>query len=1092
MDRQRVVTELKEKTIALRTIQFGWECRDNVFSIEWERVCEAKCELYFHEERREFHIKLYQGSQARIMSIKASNVSWASAGLDKSTQPPLPILFITLNYPPAYESEPCGLERSIEQLVLMAISNNSAGTVLRQRWSHFDIGHIPYAPFVSTAIRLICHDPSDLALFRSLCRHAHMQADDYLYPVEYRDLFAPDVQEAYDAWVRRLPWKVAFQVEALVRGLLVDMKEAMGLHTKISRMVRAKGESHTALFLRHFATQAKTLFWYTDDSRGPTETVDSLFARCEREYMPVQRRRRRGPPVSDVFDCLHVTVTPTTHHLDGPYPERSNRVMRMYPNNHDCFVRVNFVDETDLQLRFDREVDGRAFTKRRVGTVLADGIHIAGRRFEFLAYSQSALKEHAVWFMKEFTLPDGTVVNPSTIISGLGEFNHDGQLIYCPARYGARISQAFTATDSSILVEPEEVFEDDDIKTSDGAWCFTDGVGTMSKDLARAIWKVLAARRRGSRWQTYPRALQIRFRGSKGMLSVDHRLPGRQIRLRPSMIKFEGPESLKDIEVARAFNRPGPFYLNRPLIMILEHLGVRYREFEELQDAAVETAQQSVESLEKAARLLETFGLGASFRLTSVFLNLHKLALGPLRHDRFWQKMMDFAINHVLRELKHHARIPVPNAWNLVGVADVHGYLKEGEVFGCIHPTDGTKPIYLTGDTLVTRSPTIHPGDVQVARGIGPPPPGSPFEKESLRNTLVFSTKGPRPLPSYLGGGDLDGDEYRVTMLSSLLPTKTYGPANYTPAVKKLLDRPSTMQDVADFVTEYINSDSLGIIASNWLIIADQSSQGIFDPDCLKLAALHSDAVDYPKSGQPVPLTDMPKLKFKTKPDWSAPETITTNNGKKYYESQRAIGKLFRRIDLPAVEAIRREQKSQRRSLAEGHQAAVEDVIFEFNEETYDEDSSLQVALVDRIAMFIALGRHADDIIAEIWELYLNYVSQLQTICADHTLSHERTAMLTEEEAVVGTIVAKCSQPRRRKDLMSKLREQTTTLVDGIRFDISGEEGTLPERSMERAWVAFRVATMQDEAFGARSFAWIAMGEIFDAIRVIEESEGLF
>lgn len=98
-----------------------------------------------------------------------------------------------------------------------------------------------------------------------------------------------------------------------------------------------------------------------------------------------------------------------------------------------------------------------------------------------------------------------------------------------------------------------------------------------------------------------------------------------------------------------------------------------------------------------------------------------------------------------------------------------------------------------------------------------------------------------------------------------------------------------------------------------------------------------------------------------------------------------------------------------------------------------------------------------------------------------------------EEEAVVGTIVAKCSQHKRRRDYMSKLREQTTTLVTAVRFDLSGEEGTIPEKSMERAWVAFRLASMEEEAFGARSFAWIAMGEIFDAIRIImEDSEGLF
>lgn len=44
-------------------------------------------------------------------------------------------------------------------------------------------------------------------------------------------------------------------------------------------------------------------------------------------------------------------------------------------------------------------------------------------------------------------------------------------------------------------------------------------------------------------------------------------------------------------------------------------------------------------------------------------------------------------------------------------------------------------------------------------------------------------------------------------MLRELMPKKTYEPAAYTPAEWHTLNRPSTMADVADFVTEYIYSD---------------------------------------------------------------------------------------------------------------------------------------------------------------------------------------------------------------------------------------------------------------------------------------------
>ena len=258
------------------------------------------------------------------------------------------------------------------------------------------------------------------------------------------------------------------------------------------------------------------------------------------------------------------------------------------------------------------------------------------------------------------------------------------------------------------------------------------------------MWTILQTQRgRGATGKAYPRAWQVRFQGSKGVLSVDYTLSNaRAILIRPSMIKFSATQSLT-IEIARAFDKPGKFYLNRPLIMVLECLGVPYEVFKDLQATAVREARHATRSLQASARLLEGHGLGMSFRLTSTMLGLYKLGLQPLKDNIFWRQMMSFATNHVLRELKHRARIPVPglNSWSLVGVADVHGCLEEREVFVCVDAPDG-KRYYLEGEVLVTRSPCVHPGDVQVATAIGRPPPGSPLFKEPLPNTIVFSVRG--------------------------------------------------------------------------------------------------------------------------------------------------------------------------------------------------------------------------------------------------------------------------------------------------------------------------------------------------------------
>ncbi len=187
-----------------------------------------------------------------------------------------------------------------------------------------------------------------------------------------------------------------------------------------------------------------------------------------------------------------------------------------------------------------------------------------------------------------------------------------------------------------------------------------------------------------------------------------------------------------------------------------------------------------------------------------------------------------------------------------------------------------------------------------------------------------------------------------------------------------------------------------------WLIIADQSTQGILDPDCIKLASLHSDAVDYPKSGQPVPLQLIPKPHFKLKPDWNAPETIGKDSTR-FYESSRALGKLFRSIALPAVQIAERTVHFQHRHMpGVNHEEQVADVLNHFYAVEPYRQTEVTDAVEDHVAEYIHIGDEYDDAtIVGIWELYNTYVSQLRAICADHTLSHTRSAMLTEEEAVV-------------------------------------------------------------------------------------------
>lgn len=122
----------------------------------------------------------------------------------------------------------------------------------------------------------------------------------------------------------------------------------------------------------------------------------------------------------------------------------------------------------------------------RVGGILKNGLEVAGRRFEFLAYSSSALREHAVWFICPFDHPKRGWVDAASIRRSLGDFS---SVNTSPSKLAARIAQAFTATNPSVEITSGqwEVMED----LGEDPYWHTDGVGTISQQLGDMIWDAL-------------------------------------------------------------------------------------------------------------------------------------------------------------------------------------------------------------------------------------------------------------------------------------------------------------------------------------------------------------------------------------------------------------------------------------------------------------------------------------------------------------------------------------------------------------------------------------------------------------------------
>jgi RNA-dependent RNA polymerase len=113
--------------------------------------------------------------------------------------------------------------------------------------------------------------------------------------------------------------------------------------------------------------------------------------------------------------------------------------------------------------------------------------------------------------------------------------------------------------------------------------------------------------------------------------------------------------------------------------MLLEDVGARKGSFQYLQDLAVEEARTVDDSISRFNKVLASHNLGSGFRLRQILtrlqgrynMDLKSEGPGTISMDNpFFGQLRQIAMNDVLRDIKHSARIPVPGSYLLVGVAD--------------------------------------------------------------------------------------------------------------------------------------------------------------------------------------------------------------------------------------------------------------------------------------------------------------------------------------------------------------------------------------------------------------------------------------
>ncbi|CAA6664758.1 unnamed protein product [Spirodela intermedia] len=588
-------------------------------------------------------------------------------------------------------------------------------------------------------------------------------------------------------------------------------------------------------------------------------------------------------------------ITPSKVYFYGPKINVSNRVIRQYKD--DLETSCGF----PLLTRMERGCGPLIYC---LACLQEDSVHTEerhnyrGKRFDFLVFSASQLKDSSVWM---FASRPGLCA--ADIRRSMGNFSH----IRNVAKYAARLGQSFGSSTETLVVSRHEVEMIPDVENA-GGYLFSDGIGKISATFAKEVAVKCDQR------ITTSSAFQIRYGGFKGVVAMD---PTSRVKLslRKSMSKFDSNNTKLDV---LAYSKPQACYLNRQLITLLSTLGINDQVFGRKQEELVAQLDKMLTDPVKALEFLNTINHG---EMVGILKEMLLCGYSPGEEPFLSMMLWTFRASRLL-ELRTRSRIFIPMGRSMMGCLDETRTLEYGEVFVQVSlraPEVATAPVWplSLGEVIVSKNPCLHPGDLRTLLAVDVPAlhhmvdcvvfpqKGErsyiymdhfdiPFFNSSLVSVLCnfFEIRRPlcyrRPHPNECSGSDLDGDVYFVSWDPELTPPRQVPPMDYTPVPQATLNRDVMIEDVEEYFANYIVNNSLGVISNAHTVFADREPRMAESEVCLELAKLFSIAVDFPKTGVPAEIP--PHLVVREYPDFMQKLDKVT------YESKRVIGKLFRAV----------------------------------------------------------------------------------------------------------------------------------------------------------------------------------------------------
>ena len=486
--------------------------------------------------------------------------------------------------------------------------------------------------------------------------------------------------------------------------------------------------------------------------RHKFETIISIYSNFKSDFKiekyPSEKRQDKN--MNDFYIMKHIAITPYSIKIKKESFHQSSRFLRLYFHN-DNFIKIEFKDENDTQLycngpnSYSNLPDKITGMSKLYFKIFKEGFNLCGKKYKFFLNPTNCMRANSLWLLEENEFKAKSDYYYKDL--GLDDLLMKKNIAF--SKLLSRLSQNFTSSYGFKNKLDKDGFTCeiiDDIKNEKGD-IYNDGCGMISVNLMKEICDKM---NNGN----FASAIQIRYKGAKGVLIVNPNIEEKKIILTKSMIKFKC-KNTEDLEVIR-FSKYSSGYLNLQIIILLLLNGISKGKIFNIAKKEVSNYRNyKIAKDNLPIKNIEFEKVLNNIKKNNIILEKEKFYMSKIARSTY--------IYNRLSNISKKYRFHMKNCCFLIGVCDFANILQENEIFVQICNDENKKKI-ITGDILVTKNPCLSVYDLQKVKGVK-----NEFFEKYFFNVVVFPSKGAIPLPSKITGSDLDGDIYWVCWENSFL-----------------------------------------------------------------------------------------------------------------------------------------------------------------------------------------------------------------------------------------------------------------------------------------------------------------------------------